>query len=93
MHHQSGLEHAEIRPANLLGHDDAEPARLGHRIVELMRKAWGVIAFTPVGLRDLGAYARYAVDNGALTLVEFEVHASSSGFAEIFCGNSQTCIF
>ena len=73
-HHDRGFGDAETGAAIGFRHADAEPAGIGQRLVEIVRKAALAILLQPVGIIEVAADFRDRVANGFLIVREREVH-------------------
>jgi hypothetical protein len=74
VHHDRRLGDAEAGAAVLGRHRDAEPAGVGHRAVEVLRKLAVVVAGQPVVVVEALDDGGHAVADSAVVLADREVH-------------------
>ena len=74
LHQQGRLGDAETRAAVFLGHGDAQPAGIGHRLVEVVGKSAFLVLLQPVPVVELGTQPGDAVADRELVLGEGEIH-------------------
>ena len=74
LHHQRRFGDAQARAAIGLGNGHAQPARLGHGGVELVRKLAGAVVLEPVVLTKGGTGLQHGFANGLLLGGGFEGH-------------------
>src|SRR5258708_40161800 len=57
-HHDRRLDDAKPRAAEFFRNADAQPARIGHGLVEIMRKTTFAVLLQPIGVIKIASYLR-----------------------------------
>ena len=83
-HHDRGFGDAEPGTAIGLGNADAEPSRIGQRLVEIVREAALVVLPQPIGVVEILTDLGDRVTDGLLLVGEGEVHADALDLGGIF---------
>ena len=74
LHHQRGFGHPKPGAAQFFRHGDAQPATLGHRLVEVARESSVAVARQPVSVIETGADALYRVHQRGMVLIAVDCH-------------------
>ncbi len=85
LHHQGGLQNAEPSAAIGFRHGDAEPARLGHRAMEVVRERGRAVVLQPIGVVEPGAEAGHLVAYLLLVGAECEIHSDRPPWHCAYC--------
>ncbi|MCY1374599.1 hypothetical protein D9M69_619490 [compost metagenome] len=74
MHHDGCFSHSQTGTTQGLRHGDTQPASLGHRLVEFLRKSRSFLTLAPILVAEIGADLAHTIIDVSMQLSQIEVH-------------------
>ncbi len=74
MHHDRRFGHTQASAAVFLRHRNAQPATIGHSLVEIVRKFARFVAIEPIGVIEGFAHLRHRIADRFLLFGKPEIH-------------------